>query len=267
MTRPGAMPPDGAGADLSAAEPSGLPLGTPTPWEPTGKVRADRGEVLRYLGYSGQDLSRELEERIEGLVREAEDAVSARGSWAVWPVAPGPDEGTGPLRLAGSTVELKGSDIAAHLAGAGHVALLACTLGFECERHLRRAMARSALDGAVADAACSALVEAATEHMDRMVGEAARGAGLGCTRRFSPGYGNLPLSSQGAIVASLNARRLCGISVTAEDLLTPTKSVTALIGLTERPGAAQGRSFTCATCALSGSCPFRERGLRCFSRA
>ena len=266
MISPGAMPPNGGGADRSAAEPAGLPLGAPAPWKPAEKVRADRREVLRYLGYSGQDLTRELEQRIEGLVREAEDAVSVRGSWAVWPVTPGSGDAAGPLRLAGSTVELVGTDIAAHLAGAGHVALLACTLGFECERHLRCAMARSALDGAVADAACSALVEAATDLMDRMVGEAAREAGLGRTRRFSPGYGDLPLSSQGAIVTSLNARRLCGISVTAEDLLTPTKSVTALIGLTERPGAAQSRSFTCATCALSGSCPFRERGLRCFGR-
>ncbi len=50
--------------------------------------------------------------------------------------------------------------------------------------------------------------------------------------RFSPGYGDCPLSAQRSIVNSvLNATRLIGLTVTPTSLLIPTKSVTAVIGL------------------------------------
>ena len=56
---------------------------------------------------------------------------------------------------------------------------------------------------------------------------------MGCTLtpRFSPGYGDLPLSMQKEIFTALNCERLLGITLNDSLLMTPTKSVTAIIGV------------------------------------
>ena len=49
--------------------------------------------------------------------------------------------------------------------------------------------------------------------------------------RFSPGYGDLPLETQGPLLQLLEAERLLGVGLTDSLLMTPTKSVTAFVGL------------------------------------
>ena len=67
--------------------------------------------------------------------------------------------------------------------------------------------------------------------MDQQVKMNAAVHGLAGNWRFSPGYGDCPLSAQRSIVNALNATRLIGLTVTPTSLLMPTKSVTAVIGL------------------------------------
>ena len=50
------------------------------------------------------------------------------------------------------------------------------------------------------------------------------------TRRFSPGYGDLPLSVQPAFAQELDLESL-GVAVTDSYLLVPQKSITALVGV------------------------------------
>ena len=49
--------------------------------------------------------------------------------------------------------------------------------------------------------------------------------------RYSPGYGDFPLAAQGALVSLLDTPRKVGVSLTSTFLLTPSKSVTAVIGV------------------------------------
>ena len=51
------------------------------------------------------------------------------------------------------------------------------------------------------------------------------------TRRFSPGYGDLPLSLQGELFSLLDCERRLGLTLNASLLMTPKKSVTAILGL------------------------------------
>jgi cobalamin-dependent methionine synthase I len=51
------------------------------------------------------------------------------------------------------------------------------------------------------------------------------------TPRFSPGYGDFPLSYQRVLIDLLDAPRVLGVSVTPSDLLVPVKSVTAVVGI------------------------------------
>ena len=119
--------------------------------------------------------------------------------------------------------------------------------------------------GAVLDAACSAYVEAAVEQMDQQVKTDAATHGLAGNWRFSPGYGDCPLSAQRSIVNALNATRLIGLTVTPTSLLMPTKSVTAVIGLFDgEVHDAQSRP-TCNICRMREHCRFRAAHTTCYS--
>ena len=81
------------------------------------------------------------------------------------------------------------------------------------------------------------------------------------TFRFGIGYGDLPLSQQGDFLKVLNAQRLVGLTVGKTYMMTPTKSVTAVIGLTT--GEVSTKRKGCMSCNLKGTCRFRESGGHC----
>ena len=54
---------------------------------------------------------------------------------------------------------------------------------------------------------------------------------LALTKRISPGYGDIPLSMQKDIFSALNPTKYVGVSLLDSMLMSPTKSVTAIVGL------------------------------------
>ena len=79
--------------------------------------------------------------------------------------------------------------------------------------------------------------------------------------RYSPGYGDLPLSVQNDLLDCLDAPRRVGLCATASHILTPRKSVTALLGVSERP--IQPSSRSCLGCPGYNSCQYRKSGGHC----
>ena len=187
-------------------------------------------ELLRYLGYSGQELSPELEARI--------DAMEARCLEVARPASTSRAFAFEELPL-----ELPGDDIARHLRGAVEVTLFAVTLGLGVDRELRR------------------LSLTDPDRMEAQVRSDAAARGLFCSWRFSPGYGDLPLDVQPALLAVLDATRRLGITLTPSNLMVPTKSVTAIVGL--HPIPQLGLASSCAVCSLAECCTLRASGVRC----
>ena len=100
--------------------------------------------------------------------------------------------------------------------------VMAVTLGIGIDRLLRRTSVGSATDQFVLDAVSSAFVEALCDRIQQTF----PGAGKA---RYSPGYGDLPLSCQKPLLSFLQADREAGITLTENDLMVPTKSVTAIV--------------------------------------
>ncbi len=245
-------------------------LASPVLWrvDPADRPRVDRAEMLRYLGWNGQEIEPDLDRRIECVVERLELDVEPRGVRRVFAVdADGTDEDGAPcIRLRGTEVELRGRDIYRHLKDARLCAVIACTLGMGAERRLRTTGSQHPLEGAVLDAACSAYVESAVGQMDAQVKRDAEKFGLTGNWRFSPGYGDCPLTAQRPIVAALNATRLIGLTVTPTNLLMPTKSVTAVIGLFDGEVHDADTRPTCKICRQREHCRFRAAGTTCYSR-
>ena len=138
-------------------------------------------------------------------------------------------------------------------------ALLACTLGPGFDAMLRREQARDMGRAVMLDACGSAWVESGCDAAEEEL--RARLPGWFLTDRFSPGYGDLPLDIQPAVCAALDAGRRVGIHVSDSFLMNPMKSVTAVIGIADRPQMARVRG--CAHCAMAASCQLRKGGKHC----
>ena len=161
--------------------------------------------------------------------------------------------------LCGTAVVLKGGTALKMLAQCHRAALLACTLGARFDLALTAVQARDMARAVILDACGSALVEQGCDEAEKEL--SARFPGRYLTDRFSPGYGDLPLELQRDICAALDTPRRLGLHVTESLLLNPVKSVTAVIGLSDRPQMARIRG--CAYCQMRERCTLRKGGKHC----
>lgn len=73
--------------------------------------------------------------------------------------------------------------------------------------------------------------------------------------RFSPGYGDWPLDSQAEMLRLATASQI-GLNLTSSLMLTPRKSVTAIIGLIPKNKDTEPEKQSCKYCPKS-NCNFR----------
>lgn len=71
--------------------------------------------------------------------------------------------------------------------------------------------------------------------------------------RFSPGYGDLPLQSQAQLFTQLDCERKIGLTLNSSLLMSPSKSVTAIVGVGCK---AENTPHKCSTCSMK-HCSFR----------
>lgn len=156
---------------------------------------------------------------------------------------------------------LQGNDILRHLEGCGSCVLLACTLGAGVDAALRAAGASDMAYAVVLDALASVAVEQTADAAEQTLRNEEREEGQFLTGRFSPGYGDYPIAVQNDLLRLLDAPRKIGLCATPAHLLTPRKSVTAVLGVAGHP--VTGRRAGCANCALRERCAYRKEGKTC----
>lgn len=224
------------------------------------------GEVLRYLGYGGQEVDPALQERIELEVARCDAQLEPRFVWRAFDVEPH-DNGEA-FGVTGTTLVLSGSSMKTYLAGACGVALVAGTLGARSEAQLRLLGATDPLGQLIYDAACTDLIEWGADQTDGEIAAYARERAMICGMRYGPGYGDLSLEVQPVILDVLQAPKRLGLTTTEGHLLVPAKSITALVGLYPAPQQDQKRApgaslLGCEACNLRSSCQIRARGQCC----
>lgn len=154
---------------------------------------------------------------------------------------------------------IEGQDLAGLLKGCRRAVLMAVTLGPSVDRLINRLQATSMSEAVVLDACAST---AADMFCDQAENEAARRLSCGefLTMRFSPGYGDVPLSESAKILEALDTRKRIGLSATASGMLLPIKSITAVIGIANEK---RDRTRDCSLCGANGRCHYKKRGDSC----
>lgn len=153
-----------------------------------------------------------------------------------------------------SFIKVKSKDLARILKGCGKVLLFCASLGLEIDREIF-------LQGKLSPYKALLLQGIGTERIESLCDtflfdfQKELGENEGLTTRFSAGYGDLPLSLQTDIIKSLNAERLIGVTLNSSLLMSPSKSVTAFVGIKE--GKSEDKT-SCDGCN-SENCEFRRK--------
>lgn len=198
----------------------------------------DLREVSRYLGYRGQELSPEVLALVEACRAELARAVHPRQL---------------SRRVETDRLTAHSRDLAHHLRHCREGYLYAVTLGGETDRLLRRWTAQSMAKAAVGQAVCAVWLDQLCAGLCQEL-QASLGAGEYLTPPFSPGYGDWDLTAQGQVLAVLEAPKRMGLTLTAAGMLVPEKSVTAVVGISDREEELCGQK--CMRCNKK-DCPFR----------
>ena len=140
-------------------------------------------------------------------------------------------------------------DLAAHLKGCEEALLLGATLGSRVDAAIRRLALGSVAEGAAAQAVAAALIESYCDEVQERFDT----GGLAQRPRFSPGYGDWDLAEQRLLFPVLNCAKLIGLTLTEGCMMAPSKSVTAIIGLSEDVQCVWNKCMTCGNI----NCPYR----------
>ena len=132
------------------------------------------------------------------------------------------DEGTVDLGF----IKTESTSLAKVLAKTGEAFVVACTLGVEVDRVIGKLSKTSRAEAFIFDAVASAIIEAALDAVEVEIAGECR-----ITKRFSPGYGDLSLSCQGEILDYLSAPLYLGVTLNDNGMMSPMKTVTAVIGI------------------------------------
>jgi len=165
------------------------------------------------------------------------------------------------LKLTGTSVTLQGRDIATLLSDCDSCILLAVTLGLEVDKLIRRTQVSDMGTALAIDTESNNYIEESCNKIQLGLEEEFLAKGLYLTDRFSPGYGDMPLSQVRDICKLLDTEKKIGIWVNESDLMIPTKSITAVIGISNKPQPK--RISGCSNCKLYGICEYKKAGIKC----
>lgn len=185
-----------------------------------GELPVSRKEILRYAGC--REANAETLSLLEECLKETQDRISFKVCYT-----------TLPMKVEGSVVDcslfaVDSKDLAKNLWGCRRVVVFCATLGMEIDRLIARysrlspakALMLQAIGAERVEALCDAFCEALESE-----------SGTSCRPRFSCGYGDLDIETQKKIFSLLQCQKHIGVYLNGSLLMTPSKSVTAFVGL------------------------------------
>jgi hypothetical protein len=194
-------------------------------------------EITRYLGRRGQKVDAATEMLVRRAARFCREFSSPNYSARIF------NSGELPFTMSGNAVKK-------YLEGAKKACFFAATLGTRIEKEISRAEYTDMPYSVVLDAAATQFIEEFCDKVMHEISEKVKSEGLFLKYRFSPGYGDLPLAQQPQFLRAAQAD-LIGLYCTENFILTPRKSVTALIGLFNEKQKNCGK---CAACSMAKNC-------------
>ena len=186
-------------------------------------LKYDLREAARYMGYKhGAMPSEEIYELVEDAYKELCKVIQPKYIYKEYEFT----KTEGGIVVDG--IEFKSQKMLAHLRNSDSIILFGATLGQSVDTLIRKYSVTDVAMTAVAQAVAASMVEnlcdiACDELKEKISGEH--------RPRFSPGYSDFHISAQADFFKLLPMNKQLGISLSDGFMMTPTKTVTAFIGV------------------------------------
>ena len=177
----------------------------------------DKNEVLRYAKAAGDVATARLLDRC---IKESCDILTYNVCYGRYDISISDDE----IDL--GFCRVKSHSLALCLGGCSEIVVFGATVGAGIDRLINKYSISSPSVAVMLQALGSERVEALCDVFCKELGEENN-----LRPRFSPGYGDLPLEIQSDIFRALDLTRNLGINLNDNLFMTPTKSVTAIVGI------------------------------------
>lgn len=179
----------------------------------------DRKEILRYSGVKNDVV--EINEIINECINELKGQLSFKVCYSFFPIT-----------IIGEEIDfgfarIKSKTLSKHLSSCKKVVMFSATIGVKIDRLIAKYTNLSPTKALIFQSIGTERIESLcnlfcnkiqTEHKN-------------VTPRYSPGYGDFPLEFQKYVFAVLDCHKKIGLSLNESLLMSPSKSVTAIIGI------------------------------------
>ena len=187
----------------------------------------DREMIYRFLGFRKTDPDLDTIRGVEDVIDELAGIMTPRAAFDYYPVTSASDH-----KITFAHMDIHSVAFARHVDRCDGIILLAATMGLAPDQCIRRSSVSAISRAVLYQSVSAAWLESFLDHICDIIRTEAEANGHSITSRFSPGYGDLPLSIGEDILIRLDASRRLGIHQTDSYLMVPSKSVTAFIGTT-----------------------------------
>ena len=196
-------------------------------------LQADRKEILRYLGYGKSEADETIKKLIEDCISEVERNASPKIVTKVFPFKAVSEQENDSINFGIFLTQSR--NLATNLKDCEQVIFFAATLGLGIDQLIKRYSKFEMSRVVVIQAVATALLEDFCDEQCRKLSKEWEEKGFYTRPRFSPGYGDFSLECQKPLLSALEAYKKVGIYLTDSLLMTPSKSVSAVIGLSRKP--------------------------------
>lgn len=183
-------------------------------------------EAVRYLGYGNHAIDERTLELIQDSFKELEQIANRKFIYRIFEIS---EDNTNELTI--GILKIKSEKLSRNLHGCHAAVVFGATLGTSVDLLMKRYTVTDMAKTAVLQACAASLLEEYCDNIQRQIA-AGLHEGEYLRPRFSPGYGDFSILHQRELLNMLDASKKIGLAMTDGYMLTPTKSVTAVIGIT-----------------------------------
>ena len=206
------------------------------------EIKVNKTEILRYAKGADEGVTDEL-------LKEVLPKLSYRVCYMHFPV-----------KCTGGTLDIgfmktESKSLMKNLGGCDGIILFGATIGIEFDRLMQRYMHLSPAKAFVLQGIGAERIESLCDRFCEDIKKDAKKRGKHTRPRFSAGYGDFSLDMQREIFSVLDAPRKIGLTLTDSLIMSPSKSVTAIVGISDKCACVD--KVKCALCDKA-DCEYRS---------
>ncbi|MCR5762970.1 MAG: hypothetical protein K6G00_06250 [Treponema sp.] len=195
-------------------------------YKQAAEIESSESEVARYLGYANRTVP---EEQIKNIIHECckqmHGIITPKCVYEEFELTL---KDSNIISFGG--IECQSKYLARNLKNCSSVILFAATIGAGVDHIIRRMQAQDSVKAAVMQSVGAMFIESFCDQFNGMIKEKALEQGGKAHPRYSPGYGDVPLTMQKTFFSLLQCSKI-GLTLMDTLIMSPEKSVTAFIGI------------------------------------